>query len=72
MTDQPDGPRFRLLESVAAYCVERLREAGELDQVRARHAEYYTELAVRADSSLRGPEQQLWDWMLNHPTCTPP
>ncbi|WP_317135592.1 AfsR/SARP family transcriptional regulator [Nonomuraea phyllanthi] len=52
------GPRFRLLESVAAYCVERLREAGEHDAIRDRHARYYTALAERAD--LRGPGQREW------------
>ncbi|MFB9621865.1 BTAD domain-containing putative transcriptional regulator [Nonomuraea helvata] len=52
------GPRFRLLESVTAYCVERLREAGEHDAVRERHARYYTALASRAD--LRGPGQREW------------
>ncbi|MEV0230038.1 BTAD domain-containing putative transcriptional regulator [Nonomuraea sp. NPDC050786] len=52
------GPRFRLLESVTAYCVERLREAGEHDAVRERHARYYTALAERAD--LRGPGQREW------------
>ncbi|PSL57418.1 putative ATPase [Saccharothrix carnea] len=52
------GHRYRLLESVAAYCVERLAEAGELEDVRARHVEYYTDLAERA--RLRGPEQHEW------------
>ncbi|MEQ4716711.1 BTAD domain-containing putative transcriptional regulator [Nonomuraea sp. B19D2] len=52
------GPRFRLLESVTAYCVERLREAGEHDAIRERHARYYTALAERAD--LRGPGQREW------------
>ncbi|TMR21657.1 tetratricopeptide repeat protein [Nonomuraea turkmeniaca] len=52
------GPRFRLLESVAAYCRERLAEAGEDDLITARHARYYTELAERAD--LRGPAQREW------------
>ncbi|MFD0206973.1 MULTISPECIES: BTAD domain-containing putative transcriptional regulator [Saccharothrix] len=52
------GPRYRLLESVAAYCVERLGEAGELEDVRARHVEYYTDLAERA--RLRGPGQHEW------------
>ncbi|MFE0152954.1 BTAD domain-containing putative transcriptional regulator [Nonomuraea sp. NPDC059007] len=50
------GPRFRLLESVAAYGVERLREAGEYELVRERHARYYTALAERAD--LRGHGQR--------------
>ncbi|MEU8362005.1 BTAD domain-containing putative transcriptional regulator [Nonomuraea sp. NPDC048882] len=53
-----EGPRYRLLESVAAYCVERLREAGEHDRIRDRHARYYTALAARAD--LRGPGQREW------------
>ncbi|MER6946372.1 BTAD domain-containing putative transcriptional regulator [Nonomuraea sp. NPDC000554] len=52
------GPRYRLLESVAAYCVERLREAGERDLIMRRHASYYTALAERAE--LRGPRQQDW------------
>ncbi|MGP4099977.1 BTAD domain-containing putative transcriptional regulator [Nonomuraea sp. KM90] len=52
------GPRFRLLESVGAYCVERLREAGEHDLIRERHARYYTALAERAD--LRGAGQREW------------
>jgi predicted ATPase/DNA-binding SARP family transcriptional activator len=52
------GPRYRLLESVAAYCAERLAEAGEHGQIAARHARYYTSLAERAD--LRGPGQRQW------------
>ncbi|RMI39519.1 ATP-binding protein, partial [Actinomadura harenae] len=52
--------RYRLLESVADYCLERLREAGEEDLVRARHARYYTALAERAVPYLRGPEQERW------------
>ncbi|MFC4911814.1 BTAD domain-containing putative transcriptional regulator [Actinomadura gamaensis] len=54
-----DG-RYRLLESVADYCLERLREAGEEDLVRARHARYYTEFAERAVPRLRGAEQETW------------
>ncbi|MEW1845161.1 BTAD domain-containing putative transcriptional regulator [Nonomuraea angiospora] len=51
-------PRYRLLESVAAYCLERLAEAGELDEVRLRHAAYYTALAERAEPYLRGHGQR--------------
>ncbi|MGW0804195.1 AfsR/SARP family transcriptional regulator [Nonomuraea sp. NPDC002799] len=54
----PGLSRYRLLESVTAYCVERLREAGEDDLIRERHARYYTALAGRAD--LRGPGQREW------------
>ncbi|MCD9900151.1 hypothetical protein LUR56_08755 [Streptomyces sp. MT29] len=55
-----DGPRYRLLESVAAYCTERLREKGEFDEVRRLHRAYYTELAERADPHLRGHGQRQW------------
>ncbi|GIG89799.1 BTAD domain-containing putative transcriptional regulator [Plantactinospora endophytica] len=55
-----DGPRFRLLESVSAYCLDRLREAGEETAVRRRHADHYLALAERADPELRGPGQREW------------
>jgi predicted ATPase len=54
------GSRFRLLDSVAAYCVERLREAGEDAAVRRRHAEHYLGLAERAEPGLRGPGLKEW------------
>jgi predicted ATPase/DNA-binding SARP family transcriptional activator len=53
-------PRYRLLESVAAYGTERLREAGELGRLQERHREFYTTLAERARYQLRGHDQQLW------------
>jgi predicted ATPase/DNA-binding SARP family transcriptional activator len=53
-------PRYRLLESVAAYCLERVREADEFELLRQRHGHYYIALAERADPQLRGREQQHW------------
>ena len=59
VADGPDGPRYRLLESVAAYCAERLREVpGEDEAVRRRHARHYADLAERA--SLHGRDQVRW------------
>ncbi|GAA4239931.1 hypothetical protein GCM10022254_62720 [Actinomadura meridiana] len=55
-----DDDRYRLLESVAAYSLERLQQAGEEDEFRHRHARYYTDLAERAAKRLRGPEQAEW------------
>jgi tetratricopeptide (TPR) repeat protein len=54
------GPRYRLLESVAAYCADRMREAGETDQVRGRHLHHYLSLAEQAEPHLHGPEQRTW------------
>ncbi|MFF5974026.1 BTAD domain-containing putative transcriptional regulator [Streptomyces sp. NPDC012769] len=56
--DGKDGPRYRLLESVAAYCVERMADAGETEDVRGRHLAYYTRLAQAAE--LRGRAQREW------------
>ncbi|MBG6093543.1 AfsR/SARP family transcriptional regulator [Actinomadura viridis] len=60
MTDHAAGPRYRLLESVDAYCADRLAEAGEHDEVLARHHRYYTDLAVRAEPHLYGADQDRW------------
>ncbi|MFC4012461.1 BTAD domain-containing putative transcriptional regulator [Nonomuraea purpurea] len=51
-------PRYRLLESVAAYCQERLTEAGETVTVRLRHLRHYADLAERAEPQLQGHGQQ--------------
>ncbi|WP_405853441.1 NB-ARC domain-containing protein [Streptomyces sp. NBC_00090] len=56
--DGPDGPRYRLLESVAAYCLERMRDEGETEAVRERHLAYYLRLAEEARPALRGPDQR--------------
>ncbi|WP_206539008.1 BTAD domain-containing putative transcriptional regulator [Nocardiopsis xinjiangensis] len=56
----PDGPRYRLLESVSDYCWEKLRRAGEQDQLLLRHLEHYRNIAERAETFLRGPQQHVW------------
>ena len=52
--------RYQLLESVAAYGTERLREAGELDRFQRGHRQFYTALAEQARSQLRGDSQRQW------------
>ncbi|MFB9723086.1 AfsR/SARP family transcriptional regulator [Planobispora longispora] len=60
MVETAEGPRYRLLESVAAYCAERVREAGEDERMRRRHRRHYTALAERAGQRLYGHEQRRW------------
>ncbi|MGW1281080.1 AfsR/SARP family transcriptional regulator [Streptomyces tsukubensis] len=60
VADTPDGPRYRLLESVSAYALEQLRDRGELDALRVAHRDYYTGFAERAEPQLRGHEQRRW------------
>ncbi|MFD4478408.1 BTAD domain-containing putative transcriptional regulator [Streptomyces sp. NPDC058471] len=57
-TDPAHGIRYRMLESVAAYSLERLDEVGETKDVRRRHAHHYADLAEHAAPQLRGPAQQ--------------
>ncbi|WP_165502998.1 BTAD domain-containing putative transcriptional regulator, partial [Actinomadura fibrosa] len=57
---QTDGVRYRMLDTVRAFCAERLAEAGEEERLRRAHAEYFLELARRADPHLRGAEQLAW------------
>ena len=55
-----DGTRYRMLETVRAYGLERLAEAGEADQVRDAFAACYLGLAETADPLLRGGTQARW------------
>jgi predicted ATPase/class 3 adenylate cyclase/DNA-binding NarL/FixJ family response regulator len=42
--------RYRLLETVRQYALEKLGESGEADAVRTRHRDYYTALAALLDA----------------------
>jgi predicted ATPase/class 3 adenylate cyclase/DNA-binding CsgD family transcriptional regulator len=42
--------RYRLLETVRQYALEKLSESGESDAVRARHRDYYTAMAAALDA----------------------
>ena len=55
-----DGNRYRLLETVRQYAVEKLRESGEEPSLQERHAAWYLELAERAEQELMGREQAAW------------
>lgn len=53
--ERDDGEtRYRLLASQAVYAEEKLRAAGESDDVHARHYEYFTEGIVSRTAGLAG------------------
>ncbi|MFE6036485.1 BTAD domain-containing putative transcriptional regulator [Streptomyces sp. NPDC056452] len=60
VVDGPIGPRYRLMESVAAYATERLHEMEDLTAVRDRHLRHHLALAERAEPRLRGAGQRSW------------
>ncbi|NMN95311.1 BTAD domain-containing putative transcriptional regulator [Antrihabitans stalactiti] len=52
--------RYRLLESVAAFCLDRLSDSGALRPTLERHAAYYVDFAERAAPELFGAGQVHW------------
>jgi predicted ATPase/class 3 adenylate cyclase/DNA-binding CsgD family transcriptional regulator len=48
--DSGGRTRYRLLETVRQYALEKLGESGEADAVRSRHRDHYTSLAAVLDA----------------------
>lgn len=55
-----DEVRYRLLETVRRFAVERLLERGEQETIARCHADWFLALAEAADIQLRGREQGRW------------
>jgi predicted ATPase len=53
-------PRFVMLNTIREFAREKLRESGETDDLRRRHAEFFRTLAEQAEPHLTGPEQSRW------------
>jgi len=60
VVEGPGGPRYRMLETIREYGLERLGESGRVGAARERHAEHYRDLAEAAEPHLRGKEQLAW------------
>ncbi|MFC4605933.1 ATP-binding protein [Rhodococcus kronopolitis] len=59
--EEPDGVvRYRLLETIREYGLERLADAGEKDDLRRRHRDWYAGLTARAEAEWIGPAQPEW------------
>ncbi|WP_018349241.1 BTAD domain-containing putative transcriptional regulator [Longispora albida] len=54
------GSRYTMLETMRAYCGERLAEAGETEALRLAHARHFLTLAETAEPHLRRAEQLEW------------
>jgi non-specific serine/threonine protein kinase len=52
--------RFRLLETVRAFALERLAASGHAATARAAHAAYFDSLVADVVPRLAGPEQRAW------------
>ena len=54
------GGRYRMLDTIREFCLERLADSGEEDALRRAHAEYFLSLGRQADPHLRSAEQLEW------------
>ena len=52
--------RYRLLETMRQYALERLRESSDIDTWRRRHAEHYAAWAEVCRPGLLGPDEVTW------------
>ncbi len=56
--------RYRLLETIHEYALEKLNAAGETPAMRDRHLGLFVSRAEEITPKLTGPYQQLWfDWL---------
>ncbi|WP_445149603.1 BTAD domain-containing putative transcriptional regulator [Baekduia sp. Peel2402] len=59
LVDREHG-RYRMLETIREYGIERLDETGELAAIRTAHARHFAALVEEAEPHLRRPEQLEW------------
>ena len=60
--DASGAMRYRLLETMRQYALEKLGESDEADAVRDRHRDHYIDRAADLVSLMRGGHQRLMDW----------
>ncbi len=58
--EQGEAVRYRLLDTVRRYGLERLLEAGQAAEVRRRHRDWYLAQAERAEPEFIGSAQSAW------------
>src|ERR671920_388512 len=54
------GVRYRLLEPVRQYALEKLEQSGEVEDIKRSHVEYFLTLAEEAEPWLSGPRGAEW------------
>jgi DNA-binding CsgD family transcriptional regulator len=52
--------RYRMLETIRAYSLERLIDSGEIGEIQRRHLNWFATLAEQAEPELQGRNQGDW------------
>jgi predicted ATPase len=55
---EDDGPRYRMLETIREFGIDRLAERGELNAVRTAHARFFADLTIDLVPQLRDRRQR--------------
>ena len=58
--DFRNATRYRMLETIREYALERLEASGEMENVRTCHAEHFARYAAEAGAGLKGPREREW------------
>jgi len=59
-TSAGDQPRYRMLETIREFGMERMAERSEVGRIRRSHAEHFAAVVAAADPHLRSAEQLEW------------
>jgi predicted ATPase/class 3 adenylate cyclase/DNA-binding CsgD family transcriptional regulator len=60
--DRGSGMRYRLMETVRQYALDKLGESGEAEQVRTRHRDHYTTTAAALEARVANGTEALLGW----------
>lgn len=57
---QAETSRYRMLETIRQYALEKLTGSGEMESTQNRHLDFYMKLAEEAEPELYRPSQLIW------------
>lgn len=57
---EASGARYRMLNTIRAFCAERLAEAEEVERLRRAHADHFLDLVLAAEPRLLTADQLGW------------
>jgi predicted ATPase/DNA-binding CsgD family transcriptional regulator len=60
LTAHSGGVRYRLLDPIRQYALEKLEQSGEVEDVKQAHAEYFLTVAEEVEPQLIGPQEAEW------------
>jgi non-specific serine/threonine protein kinase len=65
MDDQENSTRYHLLETIRQYARDKLLEAGESEQIRTRHLDFFLKFAEQAETYMNGHRELEWRALLD-------